>query len=51
MQSQIRLPFKDADVRRKDKGRKKPQAVRQAKSRTQALVNKLIHNHDAKVSN
>ena len=37
MNSLIRLPFKDADVRRRDKGRKKPQAIRQAKKKTKQL--------------
>ena len=39
--SQMRLPFKNADVQRKDKGRKKPQALRQAKKKAKNLINKL----------
>ena len=36
----------------KNQGRTlKPQAMRSAKRRTKALINKLIHKHDAKVSN
>ena len=46
MNSQTLHKFKNADVQRKDKGRRKPQAIRQAKARTQALINKLIHSHD-----
>jgi len=47
MNSQRILPFKNGDVQRKDKGRQKPQAKRQAKAKTKALINKLIHSHDA----
>ena len=39
--SQRILPFKNGDVQRKERGRKKPQALRQAKKRLQNLKNKL----------
>ena len=37
----IILKFKDADTKRKQKGRRKPQKIRQAKARTKQLVRKL----------
>jgi hypothetical protein len=37
----IILKFKDADTKRKNKGKRKPQQVRQAKARTKQLVRKL----------
>ncbi len=37
----IQLKHKNADVRRKDKGRKKPQAIRQARKRTKQLLRRL----------
>ena len=39
----IILKFKDADTKRKNKGRRKPQQLRQAKARTKQLVRKLTH--------
>ena len=41
MNSSIRLPFANADVQRKDKGRKRPQALRQARKRSKQLIRKL----------
>ena len=37
------LKFKDADTKRKNKGKRKPQQLRQAKARTKQLVRKLTH--------
>ena len=37
------LKFKDADTKRKKKGRRKPQKIRQAKARTKQLIKKLTH--------
>ena len=37
----IILKFKDADTKRKNKGRRKPQQLRQAKAKTKQLVRKL----------
>jgi len=39
----IILKFKDADIKRKNKGKRKPQQLRQAKARTKQLVRKLTH--------
>ena len=36
---------KTSDGKRKVKGRKKPQQVRQAKARTKSLIKKLNHTH------
>ncbi len=44
-QTSTRQKFAHADVRRKDKGRRKPQQLRQRKQARKALLNK-IHNHD-----
>jgi len=43
--SQRILPFKNGDVQRRDKGKKKPQALRQAKKRVKQLINKLSQSH------
>ena len=37
--------YKTSDGKRKDKGSKKPQQMRQAKARTKALIKKLNHTH------
>lgn len=37
----IILKFKDADTKRKNKGKRKPQKIRQAKARTKHLIKKL----------
>ncbi len=37
----IILKFKDADTKRKNKGKRKPQKIRQAKARTKNLIKKL----------
>jgi len=42
--SQMILPFKHGDVQRKERGRKKPQALRQSKKRTKQLLKKLKSN-------
>lgn len=39
--SSQRLKFKDADVRRKNKGKRKPQQIRQRKAALRSLINKL----------
>ena len=37
----IILKFKDADTKRKNKGKRKTQKIRQAKARTKNLIKKL----------
>ena len=37
----IILKFEDADTKRKNKGKRKPQKIRQAKARTKNLIKKL----------
>ena len=39
--SSQRLKFKDADVRRKNKGKRKPQQIRHRKAALRSLTNKL----------
>ena len=41
MDSPLQLKHKNADVQRKDKGRKKPQAIRQARKKTKQLIKRL----------
>ena len=41
MQSQRILPIKNGDVQRKERGRKKPQALRQARKKLKQLKLKL----------
>ena len=42
MNSQRIIPCKNGDVQRKDKGRKKPQALRSARKRAKMLKLKLL---------
>jgi len=41
MNSPLQLKHAKGDVQRKDKGRKKPQAIRQARKRTKQLIKRL----------
>ena len=45
--SQTILPFKNGDVQRKDKGKKRPQSLRQAKKRAKQLKRKLLSQSNA----
>ncbi len=50
MNSPNLLKFAKGDVQRKDKGRKKPQAIRQAKAKTKALI-KHLHSQSQSANN
>ena len=41
MNSPLQLKHKNSDVQRKDKGRKKPQAIRQARKKTKQLIKSI----------